>query len=213
MNRFKQNILYQIFEAYTYTIVLLGISSKAQHLKPHNIHGNYFIFKTSPRAYYSLSGSNGNTKYSYFSFTTTNNNDYALLMNPQINIGDRAQHHLSPDIVIAEIDGQIQEPIPREMVAFIGECKSVSHGTMEHVATVMGQRFLIKRKIVSGSNHPYENIVDMLIIRGKASASIKSFLNYIRNWKHRIGIADEIYPGSPNVQVLQSEISKLTNKL
>jgi len=136
------NFLYQIFQAYVYTLLVysiinmeMDISINAMNLNPQGL----FRFKNNPRAPYS-------SNFSYFRISINNNNnrkDFYIVININVNFENNEESPiLNLDVAIIDVPPENNNIRPQNILFFI-ECKSVDRASPEYVATVLGQYMLI----------------------------------------------------------------------
>lgn len=203
--------LNQVFQAYVYTLLAHAARKNGIRISPQNVHGNEFVFKLATRG--------DPRRYSYF-IIDRGGKRFSLLLNVNVRVGNvtqawsRGNALLNLDISLIEGDS-VSEPVNRGNIIFFIECKSVDNASPQYVATVIGQKLLVKRKLTKAKNHPYINITDLLAVRGKATPSTKIIAQMIksRRWMLAVDVVDIIAPGQSGKREIERKITSLLSQL
>jgi len=173
-------------------------------LNPQQLDGDRFVFKLSPRAYYFSS----NKVFSFFAFDV-NGREYSLVLNIDAIVhGNGRYARLNLDVAVLE-GALSSNSVDRFGVVFFAECKSTDNASPEYVATVFGQRYIVKH-----GNHPHANIMDILAVRGKATSYARNMCNIVSSrFRVNIGVVDDLSPGGVGIRRLESITSSLIRYL
>jgi len=175
-------------------------------LNPQQLDGDRFVFKLSPRAYYFSSSSD--KVFSFFTFDV-NGQEYSLVLNIDATVrDDRKYSRLNLDVAVLE--GVLSSnSVDRFSVVFFAECKSIGNATPEYVATVFGQRYIVKH-----GHHPHADMMDILAVRGKATSYAMNMCDIVSSrFRVNIDVVDNLRPGGVGIRKLESATSRLIQYL
>jgi len=191
-----QRRLNQVFQCYVYALTAYAAHVERYSLTPRNLDpSNAFVFK--------LGAGRGYGRSSRFSYFIIDIDGKGMMLLNNILVSVYSNSLLSLDVAIVR-GTTPSDYMNRENVAFFAECKSLNSASSQLIATVLGQNFLVKRRICVERmricrDHPYQDIPDLLVVRGTASPSLRNIAARTRNWSRLpIDIVDRVNPYGPN---------------